>query len=254
MGILDSLIGGVGSLFGGALSSKAQDKAQKASIKEAQRAEAFAAARDDNKLQRLVADAKSAGVHPLAALGSSIAGSFASPVSPSFTANTAMGDAVGAAASSFANMIPDKGAQQTTQLQNDLLRAQIDKTKAESADILANATSRSLISKVRAAAIGGPGTTLTSANVDEPPSRRTFVTPGGSFTTSPSTPAQVWEDQYGDLVGGFVGAGNFLSDSWDDYKKRWFGAPVQGPPRPPAKSGRSYSRPAQSRAGGPIRG
>lgn len=229
MGFFDGLIGGVGSLIGGAMSSSATKSAQKASIKEAQRAEAAAFARDDNKIRRLVDDAKSAGVHPLAALGSSVAGSFASPVSPTFTPNTAMGDAVGNAAANFANMIPDKGAQQTTSLQNDLLRAQINKTKAESAEILANATSRSLISKVRAAAIGGPGSTLTSKSVSDP-ERVRFVTPGGTFTSSASTPAQTWEDQYGDLVGGLVGAGNFLSDSWQDAKERWRGK--QGPNLP----------------------
>src|SRR5262245_30653817 len=40
--------------------------------------------RDDTKLQRLVADANRAGIHPLAAMGAASGGGYASPVSPSF--------------------------------------------------------------------------------------------------------------------------------------------------------------------------
>lgn len=79
--ILGSLITAGGALLGGILGDKAADKR----LQEAQ-------ARDDRKIQTLVKDARIAGIHPLAALGSSISLSSTIPQGQSQT-GSAIGDA-----------------------------------------------------------------------------------------------------------------------------------------------------------------
>lgn len=110
--------GGLG-LLGGLFGSKQEDR---------RRHEEYA--RQDTQLQRLVKDAEAAGLSPLAALGSSAAGSFATPVGSSNTGNwlsDSMSQIGGGISEAMAKRSPEaKLTLKNKALQNDLLQAQID--------------------------------------------------------------------------------------------------------------------------------
>ena len=124
-----SIWAAIGSLAGGAINHFSQRRAER---------------RQDASLQRLVADAKKAGISPLAALGSSAAGQYGSPVG-----STATGSYV---ADALASITPKHDRQlqplrlENQELQNDLLRAQI---AALNSDTVATATSRTRVPAAR---------------------------------------------------------------------------------------------------------
>lgn len=111
--------------------------------------------REDNKIQRLVNDAKKAGISPLAALGSQAAGQFAQPIST--------GDAVGDAISSVGKAFPKNNALETErqQLTNEALKADIRAKNAETQRLLDDATSRTKIASVK----NNPGLMIAGTNV-----------------------------------------------------------------------------------------
>lgn len=91
-----------------------------------------------NQIKKIVQDARKAGIHPLAALGSPVSASYQGPVGSTFT-----GDAVG-----------DGMAMQG--LTRDLLKAQITTEKARAEALIAEARSRTGIAQNRASETGGP--------------------------------------------------------------------------------------------------
>jgi hypothetical protein len=101
-----------------------------------------------NKIQWTVQDANKAGIHPLAALGSPVAGAWATP-----TGATALGDAIGDAGAAIGQGISSAEnrarAREQDSLNKDLLRAQIRNVDAATARTLAEAQSRTLIGRVR---------------------------------------------------------------------------------------------------------
>lgn len=108
---------------------------------------------DKHRIQVLARDARRAGIHPLAALGSPVSSAFGTSANlvrpPSF-----LGD-VAAAAS---NYFHDRDQQEANRLDNDLRRAQIDTERAKAAALVAEATSRTRASSARTGAPtkGGP--------------------------------------------------------------------------------------------------
>lgn len=148
--------------------------------------------RQDRSLQRLVADAKAAGISPLAALGSSAAGQYGAPVG-STGSGSHIADAIGA-------MVPKRTQQlqnEQLQKQNDLIDAQI---RALDAETVAVARSRSIIpsqatiNATHAAQKNGdnvavPGMGTLPVDPVEPapelPTRFQAVTPGGNRISVP---------------------------------------------------------------------
>lgn len=159
----------IGGLVGGLLNRGGQKKAN-------QQADYY----NRHKIRMTVEDAKAAGVHPLAALGSSVAGSWIAP-----QANTGIGDAVAHAGHAIGQMRQQKKQDTTQQLQNDLLKAQIRRTDAETADLVSTAQSRSNISRMRAAAIGGPQVLPGNPSVEETALFEKYHAGGGASTTQP---------------------------------------------------------------------
>lgn len=94
-----------------------------------------------NSIQQIVSDAKAAGIHPLAALGSPAASSYGSPVGSSTT-----GDAIGDAISEFGRSRKQDKLQGK---QDRLIEAQIDTEKAKADALRAEARSRTMISSAR---------------------------------------------------------------------------------------------------------
>lgn len=96
--------------------------------------------RQDNQLQRMVADAKLAGISPLAALGGNTSG-YAAPVGSTNT-GSAIGDGVAAIGNHSASKQMRAAQAENAGLQNDLLRAQI---AAINSDTVREATGRTRI-------------------------------------------------------------------------------------------------------------
>lgn len=95
--------------------------------------------RQDSQIQRIVADARKAGIHPLAALGSPVSSSYGTPVT---------GDSVGDAVSSL-------GSSRSRRLQDKLLEAQISSERAKEIALLSEAQSRTAITAARNGATSG---------------------------------------------------------------------------------------------------
>lgn len=109
-------------------------------------------ARQDNQLQRMVADAKAAGIAPLAALGSSAASQYAAPVGSLNTGNL-IGDAAQQLGRHFT---PErKLALEKAEKEIDFLQAQTNAANAQAASV---ATSRSQVSPNRTppGSVGNP--------------------------------------------------------------------------------------------------
>lgn len=179
MSFLPALISASSSILGGLFGQSEADKDRQAqaranaqniafqrqanaqNIREARRAsnvdwQRYNQARSTN-LQTIAADARAAGIHPLAALGVNMAGVPASPVgsvraprvdpaiSPS---GSAIGDGIARAGAQLGDGVAQL-FDQRARLENELLSAQIQQTRAGTATMLANATSRSAISSVQ---------------------------------------------------------------------------------------------------------
>lgn len=138
--MLGSIISAIGNVVGGVIGGNATEDANKRNI---------AASRElnQNKIQWTAEDAKKAGIHPLAALGSAASGSWAQPT---IAANTSLGDSIGAAAGKVGEGVAAQAANNVNGLQAKLLEAQIRNTDANTANTLAEATSRTNIAKLRA--------------------------------------------------------------------------------------------------------
>lgn len=126
-----SIISTLGGLAGGLLNRNSAQDAQS-------RVDNF----NRTKIQTTVKDARRAGIHPLAALGSPVAGSWATPVS-----QPSMGDAVADGANAIARSFPNADAKA-------LLSAQLNTERAKAANLDSD-TARNLADAQR--------TTLTAA-------------------------------------------------------------------------------------------
>lgn len=154
-----------------------------------------------NKIQWTVEDAKKAGIHPLAALGSPVAGSFASPV-----ANTALGDAVADGAASLGRSFSKSGSLEieNAQLTNERLRAEIELTRAQSRTLTART-----MNELRGVDVAG----------------NKLETPGGLavggrvLQTNPNfSDAQRWQDRGGDIVENVMGLAAMMADIYQTMK------------------------------------
>lgn len=139
MSLLPALIGAAGSLIGGLFGDKAAKKQNQQQIRAIRENNAAIAKQNSTKIQTLVKDARAAGIHPLAALGSSVAGSFGTPQA-AYGGAPITGSAVGDAIKSFGASMPQPDS--NAELQAQLLRAQIKNVDASTVQLLADAQSR----------------------------------------------------------------------------------------------------------------
>lgn len=97
--------------------------------------------RQDNSIQRLVRDARAAGIHPLAALGSPIAGTNAAPVGSTATGDT-VGDAILARRSLEAEI-------ESKRADRDLKREALNQEKLKTNEMILDARNRTAIMAAR---------------------------------------------------------------------------------------------------------
>lgn len=140
----EALIGAGSKLIGGAMNSNEQENANAANAAQNQLNLAYQHEANTKNIQWKVADAKAAGLHPLAALGVSAAGGPSASIGTN--ANTSMGDAVSNAGQDISRAISATQSQQkraqaydeslrsldieNKSLSNELLRTRISIAKA----------------------------------------------------------------------------------------------------------------------------
>lgn len=213
--LLPALLGAVGTIGSTLIGNSMQQS-------EDRRAEAAGFQRDDTKIQRLAADARAAGISPLAALGSPAAGSMAMPVVGQSGSRVAEGGA-----RAFSQLAADLAAIKTDE---DLAfqRAQTENLRASTAAMLAEARSRTIGQAVVAGSRGGAVPAST---------KLVLPSPAGEFPTwltTPTSTAQTVQDEYGDIVENAYGVWRLASDAYrqlqrdtDARRGRW-----QAVPRP----------------------
>lgn len=152
------------------------------------------------KIQTTVKDARAAGIHPLAALGSPVAGSWASPVA------RYSGDAIGEGLSRLGDAVNKGAGNELQRLQMDAERARIRNLDANTAATLADAQSRSAIAAARRR-----GQTMDVADVATTTDPRSVM-----LGADPSWPdAQKYENRYGELSDFIFGP----AIAWSDFKR-----------------------------------
>lgn len=203
-GFLGGLAGAAGSLFGG-LSQQKQSKRQFQWAQEAQRHEW---ARQDNQLQRMVKDARSAGISPLAALGQ---GNYAQPTqTPSGSAVDPYSNAASQLGSAIAG-IQTKNQRENAELQNELLRAQISNVKANTMDQM-----------TRAARVHTASNSNNVRQDGSAPGRSTVrvLSDGTPVVVKNPEQTEKIEADYGGLVGEMLGLSNYLQDRYKQWSSQ----------------------------------
>lgn len=224
MGVFDA----IGSVVGGLINAQSAKNINKKQL-------AYADALNKNRIQWTVEDAKKAGIHPLAALGASSVGGFASP---SFVAPQ-WGDAVASGFSALEDAFDgSRGSREASgppkklgptqgevlaeslgleraQLQNELLRTEI-----------ASMRSRTAISNMRAAATGGP----------------VIRSPFGAIDVDTKVdPADTYEQRYGEISDWIFGPAVLASDLAKTHRKDREAFRRKYPPGAPPKFGPLWS-------------
>lgn len=151
-----------------------------------------------NAVSMRVADAKKAGIHPLAALGATI---------NTPTPHPLIGDSAGQGLKSLGDMLSGR-----QDLERRRVEADIRRTNAETD--LTRARSRTIISGAR--------TEARNPRMPGSPDR-TYWTPFGRIRAHPDqTPAQYWQDEFGDISENVAGTAVNVPASlyWT-----WFGRP-----------------------------
>lgn len=205
-----ALIGAGASILGGLLGSKSASKDRALQVEMAK-----------NAIQWRVEDAKKAGIHPLSALGAATPGY--APVG-----DGGLGNAVGQAGEQISRSLDP-----LNKAQLDVLRSEAERNRAEAANQVAAARSRTIIAARRNVAIGGTG-----INDMRPPPRPTvelrFPGDKGKPFTVPADVARQYNLKNGDhvshdLVEQLVGdlaselfAPAFVS-GYDKFSRRWGG-------------------------------
>ena len=195
MGFLSSIAGSVvGGLFGKSSSkdaADAQSDANEANL-EFQR----------NLISTRVADAKKAGIHPLYSLGVQPTGNIVQPVTDGSWKRD-MGQNIG---SSISNYETFQSNRKTTELQQNLLRAQSQETKARAVATRVKAMNEAKKNFVGLSKQASDKRMITDTVNGLRP--RKIPTPWGNINPDRKVvPAQVMDDQYDGLIASLYGLG-----------------------------------------------
>ena len=194
-----SAVASVGSsLIGGLFGQSAQNKSLDWQKKYAR-----------NRISYTVADAKKAGIHPLAALGSSAAGTMGSPI----PGGSPMGDAIGDAGAAIGAHLSKREARAAESEERaarlDVLRSEASRNRASAQAMLADATSRTAIMQARAKAVDVPTTDV----VGHPTVGVVATGKGQRLVADPDySDAEVAQQRYGEVGEFAFGVRNLIAD------------------------------------------
>lgn len=153
---------------------------------DAKRANADAQNQRRHQIRTLVKDAREAGIHPLAALGSQVAGNYGSTGGMVYS-----GDATGDALRGWAGKEQSSLETEHLRLRNEALRADIRRTDVDTARLVADATSRSSIARATASTRG--------KDVAGNPLSPNLASGGITFSPSPlQSDIQLWQNRLGE--------------------------------------------------------
>ena len=186
-------------------------------------------------IQTRVKDAAAAGIHPLYALGAS------SSVSPTFTSGSTMASGLGSMGKFIDDLVGRKGKNRLEEAQIRKLDAEADRAEAEAEDV------RSRRVRTIARENEGPRTVAldvwgkTAAPKALPPHTTMMMAPQLGFVPGRATPAELMEEQYGDLGGSLYGLWRGGVDALDLYRDWVRRGP--GTKRVPAPKGWRWKKP-----------
>ena len=207
----------------------------------AERQFSYAQRADANRIRWAVADAKAAGLHPLAALGASAGGgSFAMPVQSSGSSWSA-GDAVGSAldtlsrgaGQAFTNRYEDKQGRINASRAEAERQRQLARQEALDAANIQEVRSRTALNHARLRSLSGPPAISSDLVVGDYPNR-TGIGPDGRFHIGSGADAEDIARLYGEIAGEAYGLTKLLDDSYTVP----FRARPDAPARPPFGSWR----------------
>lgn len=169
-----------------------------------------------NQIQWKAADAKLAGLHPLAALG-------AQGMMPTIgaMADTSMGEAISEAGARIGNAVDKRAAVREQAANNAASRnaanAQAEMYKAEAAKARSEAQRNFIEMSRQASEISRSNQTQRADG--QRPTPQTIYSPAGDFDTGPYTPAEKVENEYGDIVGPIYGVGRVAREGYDAWRR-----------------------------------
>jgi hypothetical protein len=204
-----ALIGAGASLLGGVLGSKEKKKDRA----HANALQQQAWARDDNRIQRTVADAEKAGINPLTAVRGGASAGNTITHAPGL-GGYGIAEAIGAAGDSLARGVQmafdyDPLDERRAQLELDIQEATLRNLNQQMAGLGAVPTASGSRYQYGGGGLGGPSA---------PEEGRTTVTnpwpTNSGMVVNPNyVDAEQWEQRYGDIAQEIAGFGNFLADS-----------------------------------------
>lgn len=199
--MLGSIISTIGGLFGAKMNRDAA-KDQQAAVERM----------NATKVQTTVKDARAAGIHPLAALGSPVAGSWATPVG-----QPGYGDAVADGAARLGSAIDNRGKDDLTQATIATERAKARNLDADTAAKLADAQRTTLSAAARRG-----GQSLDVAALGKPDPVQPITAFGRTFSRDPRkfSSAQVATDEFGEIADWVIGAPSLLEAATRDVMLR----------------------------------
>lgn len=172
---------------------------------------------DLNKFQHLASGAKKAGLHPLFALGGSAGGSIATVGS-----RDDPGAGIAGIGDAITRYSQQKVAQQQLQNQTAVSNAQV--TEATARANLANTQARKIendmLTKQVAASLAARAGQKSAATTRDP---QAIVSPFGTVTPGPHTPAEYVEQEYGGAAGEVYGLGRVFGEFGKWLGKQAFG-------------------------------
>lgn len=209
--VTGSLIAGGASILGGLMGSNSEKKA----VKESKRQFEIQA---NEAIQRRVADARKAGVHPLFALGAS------ANISPTISAgaSNSMGDAVSRAGAQIGDMLASRSGRehQKTLQTMQLAQGAADLRRTNAATALDMAQTQLALSEAKRAQVNANASQDGIGVTEVPHTPKKLKTPLGTWQTGDAVPTQAVEDEYGDVVGWTYGTGRVIIDAGNQLRNK----------------------------------
>ena len=214
------LLGAGSRILGGLFGRSSRRRAERQAAGQFERQMNFAEDMRDRRIQRTVADANKAGIHPLYALGASQNVSAPTFIAGQHGSGSGLGTGLAEAAGALGRSLAGKRVTPVQDAQIKMFGAQIEESNARAS--LARAEADSIRKRTEQQVNEVRTFPLPSARIPKrklsPPMTLVWSKKGRGWTPSRTTPAEVYEEEYGDLGGSLLGGARFLGDMHDLFR------------------------------------